>query len=43
MMRFFEDTDFTRSIPARIDRTRSGYPPRISRVVPPSEVPLYNP
>ena len=25
------------------DRTRPGYPPRISRVVPPSEVPLYNP
>ena len=27
----------------RVDRTRPGYPPRISRVVPPSEVPLYNP
>ena len=26
-----------------IDRTRPGYPSRISRVVPPSEVPLYNP
>ena len=25
------------------DRIRPGYPPRISRVVPPSEVPLYNP
>ena len=25
------------------DRTRPGYPPRISRVIPPSEVPLYNP
>ena len=25
------------------DRTRPEYPPHISRVVPPSEVPLYNP
>ena len=25
------------------DRTRPGYPPRIPRVVPPNEVPLYNP
>ena len=25
------------------DRTRLGYPPRIPRVVPPSEIPLYNP
>ena len=25
------------------DMTRPGYPPRIFRVVPPSEVPLYNP
>ena len=28
---------------ARDDRTRPRYPPRIPRVVPPSEVPLYNP
>ena len=27
----------------RSDKTRPGYPPRIPRVVPPSEVPLYNP
>ena len=26
-----------------IDRTRPGYPSRVPRVVPPSEVPLYNP
>ena len=25
------------------DRTRPGYPSRVPRVVPPSEVPLYNP
>ena len=25
------------------NRTRSGYPSRVPRVVPPSEVPLYNP
>ena len=30
--------------PASItDRTRPGYPSRVPRVVPPSEVPLYNP
>ena len=29
--------------PGHIDKTRPSYPSRISRVVPPSEVPLYNP
>ena len=28
---------------ALVDKNRPGYPSRISRVVPPSEVPLYNP
>ena len=29
--------------PSECDRTRPRYPPRVLQVVPPSEVPLYNP